>query len=293
MKHGDGPRLGAHMSIEGGAANALRRGHSIDCDAIQMFTRNPNRWRAKDLTEEEIADFAQARDETEIQPIVAHSSYLINLGSPDDDLWERSQGALIDELHRCGQLGISDYVLHPGAHKESGGEAGLERVTVALERVLEATAEDRVIILLENTAGAGTVLGQRFEELAWVIDRAGGGERLGVCFDTAHALAAGYEFRQSHTYRIMWAHFRQVIGRERLRCIHLNDAMRDLGSHADRHEQLGKGCVGLGVFRMLVNDADLRHVPMLLETPKGPDMHEDIENLALLRALIARVERER
>ena len=274
------------MSIEGGPANAIRRGHSIGCDAIQMFTRNPNRWRSKDLTDEEIAAFRDAGKETGIAPIVAHSSYLINLASPDDELWSRSINALVTEMSRCHRLGISDYVLHPGAHKGSGEQPGLERVVEGLERALDSEATGEVRVLLENTAGAGTVLGHRFEHLAWLLDRVDRAERLGVCFDTAHALGSGYEFRRPDTYRIMWEHFGQVIGLESLRTIHLNDSKRDLGSHADRHEQLGEGFVGVRVFQMLLNDSSLSHVPMLLETPKGPDLAEDVVNLALLRSLI-------
>ncbi|TEU13657.1 MAG: deoxyribonuclease IV [Anaerolineales bacterium] len=281
-----GPRLGAHMSIAGGPANALLRGHSIGCDAVQIFTRNANRWRSKELTSQQIKDFQQARAATGIHPIVAHSSYLINMATPDDDLWRRSVEALILEMRRCQQLGVRDYVLHPGAHRGSGEEAGLERIAAALSAALSATAGAEVRVLLENTAGQGSGLGYTFEHLAWLMAHTEGTERLGVCFDTAHALAAGYEFRQAESYAAMWEHFCDIIGLERLHAIHLNDSKRDLASRVDRHEHIGKGYVGLEAFRMLVNDPRLRSVPMLLETPKGPDMLEDVENLALLRDLI-------
>jgi len=282
-----GPRFGAHMSIAGGPALALLRGHSIDCDAVQIFTRNASRWRSKALTPDQIKDFQQARAATGIHPIVAHSSYLINLGTPDEDLWQRSLAALILEMGRCRQLGLRGYVLHPGAHKGSGEETGLGRIATGLEAALSATDEGGVTILLENTAGQGSSLGYRFEHLAWLIEHVEGAERLGVCFDTAHALAAGYEFRQPESYARMWEGFDRVIGIERLRVIHLNDSKRDLGSRIDRHEQIGEGYLGLEAFRMLVNDPRLRSVPMLLETPKGPDLREDIENLSLLRSLVA------
>lgn len=286
------PWLGAHMSIAGGPANALRAGRSIDCDAIQMFTRNANRWSSKDLTTEEIADFVQARQETGLHAIVAHSSYLINLGSPDEGLWNKSLGALVIEMRRCQQLGVPDYVLHPGAHMGAGEEAGLSAISRALDQALAATpateAEPTAVrILLEITAGQGTVLGSRFEHLAWLIAHSSAPERLGICFDTAHALAAGYEYRQPETYEAMWAHFHQVIGRERLHAVHLNDSLKDLGSHVDRHEQIGKGFVGLETFRRLLNDPHMAGLPLLLETPKSDDLHEDIENLALLRGLFA------
>ena len=283
-------RLGAHMSIAGGPAKALTRGHSIACDTIQMFTRSSNRWQSKELTEEQIADFEAARQETGIHPIVAHSSYLINLGSSDDALWAKSRDALIIELGRCHRLGIADYVLHPGAHTGSGEEAGLTRVAEGLTGALRATNDSAVRILLETTAGQGTSLGCHFEQLAELIERATAAgalsSRLGVCFDTAHALASGYEFRDQASYDAMWREFESILGIDRLGALHLNDSKRDLGSRVDRHEQIGQGFVGLQAFRMLVNDPRLSTVPMLLETPKGPDLKEDIENLALLRGLI-------
>jgi len=280
-------RLGAHMSISGGPANALRAGRSIGCEAIQMFTRNANRWSSKDLTPKEISDFHQERADTGIDPVVAHSSYLINLGSPDEALWRKSLGALITEMTRCQQLSIVDYILHPGAHIGSGEEAGLGRIAKGLAAALEATGESRVIILLETTAGQGSVLGYRFEQLAWLIEHARPQARLGVCFDTAHALAAGYEYRTRESYEALWREFDRLIGLERLRAIHLNDSLKDLGSHVDRHAHIGKGYVGLEAFRLLLNDPRLRRVPMLLETPKSEDLHEDVENLATLRSLVA------
>lgn len=275
------------MSIAGGPANALLRGRSIGCDAVQMFTRNPNRWASKDLTSDQIRDFQRARESTHIEPVVAHSSYLINLATPDEALWQRSTEALIVELERCRQLGILGYVLHPGAHTGSGEEAGLSRVAEALDKALRETQEGGVVVLLETTAGQGSNLGYRFEHLAWVIEHCERAVRLGVCFDTAHALAAGYEFRQPESYQRMWRRFEAIIGPSRLRAMHVNDSRYDLGSRVDRHEHIGKGFVGLEAFRMLVNDPLLRHVPMLLETPKGQDMQEDTENLALLRGLVA------
>lgn len=282
-----GPRLGAHMSIAGGPAKALERGHSIGCDAIQIFTRNANRWTSKDLTDDEVQAFVEAKASTGIHPVVAHSSYLINLASPDDALWLKSVGALVTEIERCRRLGVRDYVLHPGAYMDTGEEAGMARVVEGLREAFAATADADVIVLLENTAGQGSALGTTFEQLAWMADHAEPAARVGVCFDTAHALAAGHEFRDAESYAAMWRRFDAVIGIQRLRAIHLNDAKRDLASHVDRHEHIGQGCVGLEAFRLLVNDPALRHVPMLLETPKGEEMREDVENLARLRGLIA------
>ncbi len=282
------PLLGAHMSISGGPANALVRGHSIGCDAIQMFTRNANRWEAQDLTPEQIDGFRQARESTGLTCVVAHASYLINLGSPDNALWERSQQALVSELERCRLLGIDRYVLHPGAHMEAGEEVGLERVAAALTAVLSASAGG-ARILLENTAGQGSALGHSFEQLRWLLDRSTPTERLGVCFDTAHALASGYDLRDAAGYAATWDSFDRVIGLERLGAIHLNDSKRELASHVDRHTHIGQGALGLEPFRLLLNDARLTHVPMLLETPKGEDLAEDVMNLATLRGLIGAI----
>jgi len=282
-----GPRLGAHMSIAGGPANALRRGHSIHCDAIQMFTRNANQWVSKDLTAEQVAEFHEARRETGIDEVVAHSSYLINLATPDDALARKSYAALLTELERCAQLGIDRYVLHPGSHRAAGEEEGLRRVGEALNQALAAT-DDSVSILLENTAGQGSALGHSLEHLAWLLEHCAPTRRLGVCFDTAHALAAGYALGDVSAYEGFWQRFEALIGRERLRCIHLNDSKSELGSRVDRHAHIGEGHVGLETFRLLVNDGRLYHAPMLLETPKDKDLSEDIRNLATLRGLVGR-----
>ncbi len=284
------PRLGAHMSISGGPANALYRGASISCDAIQMFVGSPNRWRSKALTDQDVEAFEQALELTGIQPIVAHSAYLINLGSPDDALFERSLGLLVDELERCARLGIVDHVLHPGAHMGAGEEAGLQRIATGLSLALERTADKKVRILLETTAGMGSHLGYRFEHLAWLIERVGGDERLGVCLDTAHVLAAGYDLRTAPAYEQMWTSFHDTIGLDQLHCIHLNDSLKALDSRVDRHTWIGQGEVGLEAFALLVNDRRLARVPMLLETPKGEDLREDVEALALLRSLVCHVD---
>ncbi len=279
------PRLGAHMSIAGGLYKALSRGQSAGCETIQIFTRNASQWRAKDLSEEAISRFLAARSECDIHPIVAHSSYLINLASPDNALWQKSCKALIVELQRCAQLEIRAYVLHPGAHTGSGEDAGLQRVTDGLTKALRATDSTDVKILLETTAGQGTSLGRSFEQLAWLIDHAVPEARLGVCFDTAHAFAAGYDFRDAEAYAAMLEQFDSVIGIDRLGLLHLNDSKRELGSHVDRHTHIGEGFIGVEAFRRLVTDPVLNHLPMVLETPKGPDLADDRRNLGLLRSL--------
>ena len=280
------PRLGAHMSIDGGPANALLRGQQIGCETIQIFTRNASRWTSRDLNTQEINDFMRAYQTAGISPVVAHSSYLINLGSPDDILWEKSISAAT-EITRCAALSITTYILHPGAHMGAGEEAGLARIVSGLDRTLEDTPGADVVITLEITAGQGSSLGCSFEHLGYMVSHCKYSERLGICFDTAHALAAGYEYRQRDAYEAMWSHFDSAIGMGKLRAIHMNDSKKDLNSHVDRHEQIGQGFVNLETFRMLLNDPRLVSVPMILETPKGPEMLEDIQNLAMLRSLIA------
>ncbi len=282
------PLFGAHMSIAGGPHNALLRGRSICCDCIQMFTRNANRWEAKPLTEEEVARFRATREETGYEHVVAHASYLINLGSPDEALWRRSLGALVTELARCRLLGIDRYVLHPGAHMGTGPEVGLHRIADGLTAALAETDGSGVTILLENTAGQGTLLGATFEELRWLLEHAAPAERLGVCLDTAHAVAAGYVFGDAAAHEALWGTFDGVIGRERLGALHLNDSKREPGSRVDRHTHIGEGSLGLEPFRLLVNDPRLQGIPMLLETPKGEDLAEDVMNLATLRGLVGR-----
>jgi len=281
-----GPDLGAHMSIAGGLHKALERGASIGCQVVQMFVKSSNRWATRDITSEEAGRFHETRRATGIRAVVAHAAYLLNLGSPDDALWKRSVDAAIIEVKRCQQLAIDRWVIHPGAAKESTEEQGLRRIVSGLDAVLEATADADVTILLEITAGQGTSLGHTFEQLAWLIEHAEADERLGVCFDTAHALAAGYEFRDATSHQTMWGTFDEVIGLDRLGAIHLNDSKRDLGTRVDRHEQIGEGFLGIEPFRLLLNDPALRQVPMILETPKGPDLAEDVHNLALLNSLI-------
>jgi deoxyribonuclease-4 len=277
------------MSISGGPAKALTRGHAIGCEAIQMFVRSPSQWRQPALTDEQVAAWEQARTETGIQIVVSHAMYLINLGSPDEALWQRSLETLVDELQRCARLGVGDHVLHPGSHKATSAEEGLERIATGLRATLDATANMDVRILLEITAGQGDSLGHTLEELAWLREHVSPSERvrdrIGICFDTAHALAAGYDFRAAAGYTAFWAAFHATLGLAQLRAVHLNDSKKGHGSRVDRHEQIGQGHVGLEAFRLLMNDAALAHVPMILETPKGDDLAEDVINLNLLRSL--------
>jgi deoxyribonuclease-4 len=278
-------RLGAHMSIADGIGQALSRGHSIGCQSIQLFTKNQMQWRVKPLVVDEVQQFKMQQAATGIFPVVAHDSYLINLGTPDDEMWNKSLEAFIVELERCALLGITYLVIHPGAHMGSGEEAGLRRIAEALNRAHATTPDAGVVTLLETTAGQGTNLGHRFEHLAAIRDHLVEQHRVAVCFDTCHAFAAGYDLRTPDAYAITVAEFERLLGRDLLRCFHLNDSKRGLGSRVDRHEHIGHGQLGLEAFRLLINDARFAGLPGLLETPKGPEMLEDVENLRVLRSL--------
>jgi deoxyribonuclease-4 len=279
-------RLGAHESIAGGLHKAFDRAQSATCDAVQIFVKSNRSWAVKPLTEDEIARFKARAEETGIRPVVGHTSYLLNLGSPDELLWEKSRDMLITELERCEALGIPWLVLHPGAHVGSGEKAGLARVAEGLGEVHAATPGFRAQILLETTAGQGTSLGRTFEQLARIIELTEQGERLGVCLDTCHVFAAGYELRTAEGYAATMEAFERTLGLERLKALHLNDSKGELGNRKDRHEHIGKGHIGLEGFRNLVNDPRLAGLPGLLETPKGDDLAEDRENLRVLRSLL-------
>lgn len=278
--------LGAHQSIAGGVEKALQRGQEAGCDTIQIFVKSPNRWASKPLEEKNLLAFRDAVAETGIWPVFAHSLYLINLATPDDALWEKSMAALTDDLERCEVLGLPGLVIHPGSHKGSGEEAGLKRISQALDEVHARLPGYSVQVWLEITAGQGDHLGYTFSQLQAMIDGARHPERLGICFDTAHAFAAGYELRTREGYEETWEAFDAELGLDRLKAIHLNDSKKDLGSRIDRHEHIGQGLLGLEPFRFLVNDRRFQGIPMTLETDKGPDLAEDKENLQILRGLI-------
>ncbi|MCX7683054.1 MAG: deoxyribonuclease IV [Anaerolineae bacterium] len=279
-------RLGAHESIAGGLHRAFDHARAVGCDALQIFVKSSRAWAVSPLTDEEITLFKAKAEETAIHPVVAHASYLLNPATPDDELWKKSRDTLIVELERCEALGIPYLVLHPGSHKEAGEEVGLKRVAQALGEVHTATPGLRARILLETTAGQGSDLGYRFEQLAWLLAHTPQGERLGVCFDTCHVFAAGYELRTPEGYATTMELFERIIGLDRLQAIHLNDSKGELGSRKDRHEHIGKGRIGLEGFRHVLGDPRLEGLPGLLETPKGADLREDRDNLAVLRSLL-------
>jgi deoxyribonuclease-4 len=274
------------MSIAGGVGNALLDGKKVNCDAIQIFTKSSRQWAAKPYTKEEIEQFKVNRKDTGISTVIAHDSYLLNLGSPDTALRSRSVAAFIDELERCEILGVSNLVAHPGAHVGTGEVEGIKTIAKSLDEVHTACPGYNVKITLEITAGQGSNLGYRFEQIRSIIDATKQSERLRVCFDTEHAFAAGYDIRTKDGYERTFTQFDETIGIKLLVAFHLNDSKKELNSRVDRHENIGKGFIGVEAFRLLVNDKRFWGLPMCLETPKGPDLKEDREALMLLRSLI-------
>lgn len=281
-------KFGAHMSIVGGHERAVVAAHDVGFQAVQVFTKNSNQWNAQALTTEQAASFRQAVVRTGIRDTVAHSSYLINLASPDDTLWERSIGAMVVEMQRCHQLGIRDLVVHPGAHMGAGEETGLSRIALAIDELHRRTQDLGVTIDLETTAGQGSSLGYRFEQLQSILELVADPRRLGVCVDTCHIFAAGYSLDLHERYDETIKQLDGTIGINRLRVWHLNDSCRECGSRVDRHAGIGAGKMGLEPFRHLVNDLRFRHLPMILETPKGIEDGEDLDsrNLRILKQLV-------
>ena len=262
------PRLGAHLSIAGGLPRAVDRAEASGCQALQIFTKSAGQWRARDLPPEEIALFKRRIRQTKIRPVVAHNSYLINLAAADPALRRRSIDSLRDELDRAEALGLDGLVMHPGSYTSGTEKGGLRLIADGLAEILASRPDGRARILLEHTAGQGTNLGHRFEHLAEIIDLLGGSPRLGVCLDTCHLLVAGYDICSERGYQDTFRQFGAIVGFSRLKAFHMNDSKKPCMSRVDRHEHIGKGCLGLAPFRRIVNDPRFAKLPMLLETPK-------------------------
>jgi deoxyribonuclease-4 len=285
-------KFGAHMSIAGGVSQALDRASSVGSNAVQIFTKNNRQWNGPPIDEEDVARWHNELPAQGIEYAVSHASYLINLASPKDDLWTKSQRAHADELLRAHAYGVHHVVLHPGAHVGSGVDAGIVRIAEALNQIHERTPEAAdTITLLELMAGQGTVIGGNFSELRRIIALVEDKARVGVCVDTCHAFAAGYELRTAEGYEAMMAELEQEIGLAAVGCWHFNDSKGKLGSHVDRHEHIGQGEIGLEGFRQIINDERWHGIAMLLETPKEDDLKEDVANLARLCALATSLER--
>ena len=280
--------LGAHMSIAGGYHRSVEIAHAAGCDCVQLFTKNNNQWRAKEIDDASAAKFKAALADLDINHPISHDSYLINLAAPDDVLWQRSIEAFVVELQRAEQLGIPYVVTHPGAFTTSSEEAGLRRVIQGIDEVHAQTSGIAARCLLETTAGQGSCLGWRFEHLATILDGVRDPERLGVCVDTCHIFAAGYPLADPGDYQATMAELIGLVGLERIKAFHLNDSLKGLGSRVDRHAHIGEGHLGLEPFHNLLNDQRFTNVPMYLETPKGLRDGEDLDviNLRTLRGLI-------
>jgi deoxyribonuclease-4 len=288
-----GLRLGAHMSIAGGVSNALDAAAAAHSNAVQVFMKSNRQWAGPQVKEEDVSRWNEQMPASGVAYAVSHASYLINLATPKDPLWEKSIDAYMDELERAHAYGIRHVVLHPGAHTGSGEEAGMQRIADALNRVHAQLPEcTDVITLLELMAGQGSTLGYTFAQLARIIDPVEEKERVGVCIDTCHALAAGYDFRTEQGYEAMMTEIGETVGIERVGCWHFNDSTHDHGSRKDRHAHIGEGFVGVEGFRHILNDLRWDGVPMLLETPKKEDGDgKDLQNLRALADLVTDVSR--
>lgn len=276
--------LGAHRSIAGGLYQALWSGREIGCEVVQLFVKNSNRWEAPPLTPEAVAAFRRAWQESGIRKVVAHDSYLINLASPEPPLREKSIQAFSLEVERCAALGIPWLVMHLGSHRGAGEQAGLATLTASLNEIHRRRPDLPVRILLETTAGQGSSLGYRFEHLAAVLAGLEAPERVGVCFDTCHVFAAGYDLRTPEAYAATLAAFARVVGEEKLEVFHVNDSQGGLGSRVDRHARIGQGALGDAAFRCLLQDERYADRPLILETPGLENHAADLARLKRLKA---------
>ncbi len=279
------PPLGAHVSVAGGLAEGLRRGVELGCEALQVFVKNASQWRGKPLAPEEAAAFRAAHAASPIGPLVAHAAYLINLAAPDPAILAKSRAGLADELQRCAAVGVPALVVHPGAHLGQGEAAGIDAIAASLDAVDAEVGDCPTRILLEITAGQGTVLGYRLEQLAAIRQRAASRARLGVCLDTCHAFAAGYALDSARGWEEFLVEIERTVGFALVGCVHLNDSVGTLGSRKDRHANLGEGALGLEAFRRVLAEPRFAAVPMILETPLGDDELGHARDLAILRSL--------
>ncbi len=282
MKH----LLGAHVFVEGGVDSAIAKADEFGFTAIQIFTRNNNRWASKPLSEKEITNFKDKLAKSKVKVVVSHDSYLINLCAIIPENLEKSLIAFKDELDRCEILGIPFMNFHPGSHGGAGEEEGIKKIAESLNLVHQQTKDYKVKSMLEATAGQGKAIGYKFEQLAKIIELVEEKERMCVCIDTAHIFAAGYDIKDSKQYKKVMKEFDEVIGLDLLKCIHMNDSKKPLGSRVDRHDHIGKGEIGLEGFTNIMNDKKLKDVALILETPKSKEQLEDLENIKTLLSLV-------
>jgi deoxyribonuclease-4 len=278
-----GDLIGAHLSTQGGLHTAFARADAVKASAAAIFAKNGNQWKGKELTDADCALFAEKRS---VGPMLTHASYLINLATTNKEFHRKSIAAMIDELDRAERLGIHAVVLHPGAHMGAGSDAGCDQIARSLDAIHAAIPHHRVVTLLETSAGQGTCVGCSFEELGRMIRSVDDKQRVGICFDTCHVFAAGYEIRTPDGYARTIDEIEKHAGLENVGAFHLNDSKKPLGSRVDRHEHIGKGEIGLEAFRHLLNDPRFTRIPKVIETPKTIDVVSDRRNLAKLRSLI-------
>lgn len=284
------PLLGAHMSIAGGYDQAVERAFRAGCQCVQIFTKNNNQWRAKEITASDVERFQRQLSRRKLTHPIAHASYLLNLASPDKELWKKSLDALVVEMQRVEQLQIRYLVIHPGAYGSGTEKQGIQLIAQALNEMDRQTRGSAAACLLETTAGQGSSIGWRFEQLAELLQRLKSPERFGVCFDTCHVFAAGYDLCSPSAYRKTMREFDRLVGVSEIKAFHLNDSKRPLGSRVDRHAHIGQGHLGLEAFRLLLNDRRFARIPKYLETPKEepPGKDWDKINLRQLKRLIAK-----
>jgi deoxyribonuclease IV len=273
------------MSTNGGVWKALQRGVSIGCDIVQIFVKNNMQWFGRPFSPQHLTLYTAEPVRPKLTAVFGHTGYLINLGAPSSPNRDKSLQSLIQEIELATQLGVPFLVMHPGAHLGQGEETGLRQVSAGLDEVFRATKASPVRIALENTAGQGTCLGYELRHLAALFDQVQQPDRLGVCLDTAHFFAAGYDLRTPRGWNKAIQEAQQAFGLRQILAFHLNDSKTDLGSRVDRHAHIGQGKIGRAAFRHIVNDPRFRDRPGCLETPKSPDLHEDVENLRVLREL--------
>ncbi|MCB9767531.1 MAG: deoxyribonuclease IV [Candidatus Omnitrophica bacterium] len=274
------------MSISGGVDKAFARGESVGLEVMQIFTKNNNQWEGKPIDEQTRTRYFEERERTGIDLVFAHASYLINLCATNPVTLKKSKTALLDELERCDQLEIPYLVIHPGSHMGEGEEKGLKSVAKTLDEVFAKLPKGKALLCLENTAGQGSNLGYDFGHLSQIRDLVKESERIGYCFDTCHAFAAGYDLETDSKCRKVFKEFDETAGLEHLKVFHFNDSKKPLGSRRDRHEHIGEGTIGLEAFRFLMKSRKFKNHPMALETPKSDDLHEDLENIQKLKDLL-------
>lgn len=281
------PLFGAHISTSGGVEKSIERAKEIKCESIQIFTKNNNQWSGKPLTDESIKEFKEGIKKENIKFTCSHDSYLINLCSSDKTISKKSYESFLDELQRAEQLTLNGIVMHPGAHVGAGEEEGIKNLCKAFNVILKETKGFKSLILLETTAGQGTNIGYRFEQLKSILENVSAPERFGICLDTCHVYAAGYDISTKAGYEKTFSEFHKIIGIDQLKMFHLNDSKKELSSRVDRHDHIGEGKIGKDGFRFLVNDTRFKNLPMIIETPKEDDFVKyDTKNLNLLRSLL-------